>query len=130
MSIVIPRSSTILEMMIRNGASMGSDHEVITIKLPQNWYQNKNLLGFSLCCVYVPTLLNHEYNIHVFASESEDDQGALNRLYCSLTIDNNKSIVTDTFSLLSRNDFCDDVDDSVSDQMWVIHYPKDGIDRG
>ena len=50
-SIVIPRSSIILEM-IKNGASTGSDHEVITIKLPHNWYENNNdLLGFALCCV-------------------------------------------------------------------------------
>ena len=50
MSIVIPRSSGILEG-IRN-ESMESD-EVI-IELPPNWYENNEFLGFALCyCVPV-----------------------------------------------------------------------------
>ena len=61
MSIVIPRNSTILEM-IRN-PSTGSDE--VTIKLPQNWYENNDMLGFALCCVYAPMLLDDEYDDNV-----------------------------------------------------------------
>ena len=55
MSIVIPRSSTILEMIKNRRRS------VVTIKLPQNWYENSDLLGFALCCVYVPTTRSGVY---------------------------------------------------------------------
>ncbi|KAJ9676226.1 hypothetical protein PVL29_024964 [Vitis rotundifolia] len=49
-SIVIPRSSGILEGT-RN-QSMGSNE--VRIELPQNWYENNELLGFALCyCVPV-----------------------------------------------------------------------------
>ena len=69
MSIVIPRSSGILAG-IRN-ESINSDE--VTIELPQNWYENNDLLGFGLCCVYVSVL------------DVEFDNGSLD-FYCELTI--------------------------------------------
>ena len=76
MSIVIPRSSTILGMIMTR--RMGSDH--VAIKLPQNWNENNDLLGFALFCVYSPMLRDVEYD-NVFASESEDEESE-----CGLTV--------------------------------------------
>ena len=111
MSIVIPGSGTILEM-IRN-RSMGSDR--VTVKHPQNWYENNDLLGFALCCVYMPL------DIYV-------DNGALS-LECHLTgLRNNQSEDKDILSIfISSSNFYDDDDSESSYQLWVIYYPMDDI---
>lgn len=72
MSIAIPRSSGILAG-IRN-ESIKSDE--VTIELPQNWYENNDLLGFDLCCAYVLVL------------DVEFDNGSLD-FCCELTIRRN-----------------------------------------
>ena len=75
MSIVIPRSSTILGMIMTR--RMESDH--VAIKLPHNWNENNDLLGFALFCVYSP-MSRDEYD-NVSASESEDEE-----FECGLTV--------------------------------------------
>ena len=130
MSIVIPRSSTILCMM--KTRSMGSDD--VTIKLPQNWYENNDLLGFALCCVYPPMLLLDE-NDNVFALESES--GLERGLTVSITLgrtcvsvlesadEDLERVLLDRISVESWCNLSDD--DCSSDQMCVIYYPKDAI---
>ena len=110
MSIVIPRSSIILGMI--KTPSMGSDD--VTIKLPQNWYENNDLLGFALCCVNPPMIRDDE-------SEDEDDE-----LSCVLMGRGNNQIQSIAKFLVKSG--CNSSDDShSSDQMCVIYYPKDAI---
>ena len=110
MSIVIPGSSTILGMI--KTQSMGSGD--VTIKLPQNWYENNDLLGFALCCVYPPMLRDDE-------SEDEDDG-----LICDLTVERNNDIKS-IDSIFVKSWCISSHDSHSSDQMWVIYYPKDAI---
>ncbi|KAL6315908.1 hypothetical protein AAG906_013255 [Vitis piasezkii] len=115
MKIVIPRSSGILEGT-RN-QSMGS-HQV-RIELPQNWYENNDLLGFVLCCVYVWVL-------------DEFNPRPLSYLHCKLAISGNcQSKDVDRFQIESGCYCSDDDDDhgSASDLVWVIYYPKDAIKK-
>ena len=125
MSIVIPRSSTILGMIMTR--RMGSDH--VGIKLPQNWNENNDLLGFALFCVYSPMLRDVEYD-NVFPSESEDEESE-----CGLTVSTNLCVSDSEFEdedskfspftrlgFISFQSWC-----NLSDQMLVIYYPKDAI---
>ena len=117
MEIVIPRSSGILEGT-RN-QSMGS-HQV-RIELPQNWYENNDLLGFALCCVYV--WVPDEFNPRC---------EPLSCLDCKLAISGNcQSKDVDKFQIESECHCSDDDDDhgSASDLVWVIYYPKDAIKK-
>ena len=121
-SIVIPRSSGILEWV--EYQNMGSYQ--VTIELPPNWYENNDLLGFALRCVYVASPNESQYesahtsedepnNRFAFASEIE-------RLvfFCILSVrGNNQSAKVDVFSFESRS-----VNDGVSDTVWLIFYPK------
>ena len=128
MSIVIPRSSTILGMITT--PSMGSNH--VAIKLPQNWKENNDLLGFALFCVYSPMLLDDEY-YNVSDSESEDEgfrrcltvSIELRRTCVSVTESEDEDLQRDLMSIQSLCDLSDDY--CLSDQMWVIHYPKSAI---
>ena len=130
MSIVIPRNSTILGMI--KTRSMGSDG--VTIKLPQNWYENSDLLGFALCCVYPPMLLGDKYdNVSALESEAGCERG----LIVLITLE--KICVSDLESAdeymewvsedrISVESWCNlSDDDCSSDQMCVIYYPKDAI---
>ena len=138
MSIVIPRSSTILGMIMTR--RMESDH--VAIKLPQNWNEDNDLLGFALFCVYSPMSRDDEYD-NVFASESVDEESE-----CGLTV-SIKLCVSDSESedddlesedddlewdpfnsldFISVEPWCNlSDDDCLSDQMLVIYYPKDAI---
>ena len=130
MSIVIPRSSTILGMI--KTRRMGSD--AVTIKLPQNWYENNDLLGFALCCVYPPMLLGDEYDdVSALGSEAGLERG----LTVSITLgrtcvsvlksadEDLERVLRDHISVESWCNLSDD--DCSSDQMCVIYYPKDAI---
>lgn len=108
-SIVICRSSGILEG-IRNQCT-GSDQ--VTIKLPPNWYENEEFLGFALCCVYVR--VPHEVKNRI-------------SFCCRVEIEENPSWV----DVLAFGSFCDcydddDDDDRVSDLVWMMYYPKVAI---
>ena len=94
---------------------MGRDE--VRKELPQNWYQNNELLGFALYCVYARVLLDDGFN-----------EAGLD-LHCKLTTwRNDQSEVMGALSFVSICDcYYDDV--SLSDQVWVIYYPKDAIDN-
>ena len=73
-SIVVPRSSGILEWI--RYQSMGGYK--VTIELPPNWYENKELLGFALCCVYESNngfLFESRYE-STDTSDNEPDNGS------------------------------------------------------
>ena len=111
-SIVMPRSSGILEG-IRN-QSMGSD---VTIELPQNWYENNDLLGFAICFVCV-RVLDDELNFCPLG------------VYCKLAIKGN-DLLKDVDEVFFKSGCCcfKINDDSVSDLAWVIYYPKDAFEE-
>ena len=124
MSIVIPGNSTIRGMI--KTRSMGSYD--VTIKLPQNWYENNDLLGFALCCVYPPMLLGDGYD-NVSALESAD--GLEGGLTVVITLGRTcvwqsvgeylKRVLRGRISVQSWCNLSDD--DCSSDQMCVIYYP-------
>ena len=130
MSIVIPRSSTILRMM--KTRSMGSDD--VTIKIPQNWYENNDLLGFSLCCVYPSMLLGDENdNVSALESEARLERGltvsiTLERTCVSVLESADEDLERVLRDRISVESWCNLSDDDCSlDQMCVIYYPKDAI---
>ena len=126
MSIVIPRSSTILGMIMTR--RMESDH--VAIKLPQNWNENNDLLGFALFCVYSPMSCDDEYD-NVSALESECGLTVSIKLCVSDSESEDEDLEWDPLYLLdfiSVESWCNlSDDDCLSDQMLVIYYPKDAI---
>ena len=52
------------------------ESDEVTLELSQNWYENNDLLGFALCCVYVSVL------------DVEFENGSLD-FCCELTIQRN-----------------------------------------
>ena len=128
MSIVIPRSSTILGMIMTR--RMESDN--VAIKLPQNWNENNDLLGLALFCVYSPMSRDDEYD-NVSVSESEDEGLTVSIKLCvSDSESEDEDLEWDPFDSLdcisveSWFNLSED-DDFLSDQMSVIYYPKDAI---
>ena len=113
--------------MKRNGGISMERTDEVTIKLPENWDENNNdLLGFSLYCVYVPMLRRQFENESTLEFELD---GALGYLQCNLSVsrNNDEAEVIDKLSFSSWCELRDDDDDGLSDQMWVIYYPKDTI---
>ena len=143
MSIVIPKSSTILGMI--KTRRMGSD--AVTIKLPQNWYENNDFLGFALCCVYTRMLRDDEseddglscklnlnciakFSVKSGCNSSDDshlsDESKDDGLSCKLMGRGNNQI--QSIAKFSVKSGCNSLDVShLSDQMCVIYYPKDAI---
>ncbi|KAJ9707494.1 hypothetical protein PVL29_002497 [Vitis rotundifolia] len=152
--IVIPGSSGIPEWISMQ--EMGSE---VTMVLPENWYQNNDFLGFALCCLYVPVddepedESEHE-SVHTvenesgdeFQNESENESGdeselesgdgfetelfpSACRFECALTIHGDQSKYVDHLSFYSDCECHVDDNDGVSDQVWVICYPKVAIDQ-
>ena len=87
-SIVIPRNSGILEWIrCRN---VGNDEVTLTliscyeIKLPSNWYENNDLLGFVLWCVYPSAHESRTESAQTF--EIEPDNGLAFKFSCNLII--------------------------------------------
>ncbi|XP_034677016.1 disease resistance protein RUN1-like isoform X2 [Vitis riparia] len=144
--IVFPGSSGILEW-IKNQKEGSS----IRINLPQNWYENNDFLGVAICCVYVP-LDECEYiseNDSAYTSEMESDDGSayesenesgdepLNesedlleaessffaKLACQLEMD--ESVQDLRFGTTCK---CYHFG-GVSEQMWLIFYPKVAIQK-
>ncbi|XP_034675407.1 disease resistance protein RPV1-like [Vitis riparia] len=118
--IVIPRSSGILEWITNR--NMGRNE--VTIELPPNWYENGDLWGFALCCVYVAPAYESQYESgHISEDDSELDGEP--EFHCDLRIKgNNQSEYLGSFYLCSR---CVKYD--VSDMQWVICYPKLAIEK-
>ncbi|KAL6318238.1 hypothetical protein AAG906_035746 [Vitis piasezkii] len=85
---------------------MGSE---VTIELPMNWHEDKNLLGFVLCSLYVP------------AKDELKEVKASYHLYCQLIING------DHFESLFFISFCHCYESDASDQVWLLYYPKIGI---
>ncbi|XP_034675409.1 disease resistance protein RPV1-like [Vitis riparia] len=119
--IVIPRSSGILEWITYR--NMGRNK--ITIELPPNWYENDDLWGFALCCVYVTLAYKSPDEPDPI---SEDYIELMPRFYCNLTIEGNNQLeLVGCFSFISRcvqSVLCD-----VSVMQWVICYPKLAIEK-
>lgn len=83
-SIVIPSSSGILEWIRR--PSMGSDEVTLSqtfcyeIKVPLNWYESSDLLGFALWCVYPSAHESQNGSVPMFEIESND--GSALKFFC------------------------------------------------
>lgn len=101
-NIFMPGSCGIPEWMKHQ--KMGSE---VTIELPMNWHEDKNLLGFVLCSLYVPAKGKFEAVVH--------------NLVCKLIINGNH------FEYLFINSYCGCHESDASDQVWLLYYPKIGI---
>ena len=105
-NIVISESSGILEGTWHQGSQ-------VRMKLPRNWYENNNFLGFALCSAYSP--LDNE-------SEDGDGDGYPCTFKCLLTFQIGTFAWRCELPLKSR---CTCYNDGgVSDQVWVMYYPK------
>ena len=100
-----------------SGIAGGTWHQgsQVTMKLPWNWYENNSFLGFALCCAYSP-----------LDNESEDGDGDGDGYPCTfkcwLTFWTSKFGWQCELPLKSR---CTCYNDGgVSDQVWVMYYPK------
>ncbi|RVW62595.1 TMV resistance protein N [Vitis vinifera] len=94
----------------------------ITMGLPQNCYENNDFLGIAICFVYVP-LKECEYipeNDFAQTSENESGDEALNE---SDDLPEAESSISTDFRTTCK---CYH-DGGVSEQMWVIFYPKAAI---
>lgn len=115
---------------------MGSQ---VGIELPQNWYQDNDFLGLAIGCVYV--LLDDEsYSESGHMSEDESDKSeneskgeesqkksAHISLECHMTI-NCHGLEHKDFLIYTADCECyKDAKDMVSDEMWVMYYPKVAI---
>ncbi|XP_034679886.1 disease resistance protein RPV1-like [Vitis riparia] len=119
--IFIPRSSGILEWITYR--NMGRDE--VTIELPPNWYENDDLWGFALCCVYVAPAYESQYESGLISeddSELEDEEPVF---CCELTIEGNNQLENVGFFSF----FSPCVPSDVSDMQWVICYPKLAIKK-
>ena len=137
--IVVPGSNGIPKW-IRNQR----ERHHITIELPQNCYENDDFLGIAICFVYVP-LKECEYipeNDFAQTSENESGDEALNEsddlpeaessisteLECQLSLYDRNKFSSMCVRHLSFRTTCKCYHDGgVSEQMWVIFYPKAAI---
>ncbi|XP_034679882.1 disease resistance protein RPV1-like [Vitis riparia] len=118
--IVIPRSSGILEWITNR--NMGRNE--VTIELPPNWYENGDLWGFALCCVYVAPAYESQYESGHISEEDSELEDEEPEFECDLIIEgNNQSEYLGFFCLASR---CFKYDVSM---QWVICYPKLAIEE-
>ncbi|KAJ9691429.1 hypothetical protein PVL29_013568 [Vitis rotundifolia] len=112
----------------------------IIIELPQNWYENNDFLGIAICSVYVP--LDECESDFAHTSENESGDEALNesddlfeaessistQLACQLTFSDRYGFSSLLVGHLSFRTTCKCYrDGGVSEQMWVIFYPKAAI---
>ncbi|KAJ9691428.1 hypothetical protein PVL29_013567 [Vitis rotundifolia] len=137
--IVVPGSSGIPKW-IRNQ----KEGYQITIGLPWNWYENNDFLGIAICFVYAPLDEFEDIPENDFAHISENESGdkALNEsdhlleaessisteLECQLSFDVRHGFYSVYVQDLSFSTTCKCYhDEGVSEQMWVIFYPKAAI---
>ena len=118
-STFIPGSGEIPEWISHQ--SVGSE---VTAELPPNWYDNNEVLGFALCCVYIPQQDEPE------SSTSENAMVNITqpyRLGCELTfLDDDIGFLDDLFYGSSCQ--CDH-NDGVSDSVWVTYYSNHAIKK-
>ena len=117
-SIVMPGIGGIPEWI--KYQKMGSG---IKIELPMNWHEDKNLLGFVLCYLYVPVEVELEFE-KVFLSEPinrSDDESIFDyALFCELSMNGFKDS-------LCFHPVCTCYKKGPSDLVWLLYYPKIGI---
>ena len=109
-----------------------------TQQLPHNWYQDNHFLGLAIGCVY--SLVDDEsYNESGDMSEDESDSRSENEseveefqkksahisLNCYMTI-NCHGLEHEDFMTFTTNCECYE-DAKVSDETWVMYYPKVAI---
>ena len=128
-----------------NGFQKGSYAERM---LPQNWYQDNMFLGFAIGCAYV--LLDNESDREFdyssenesehtssdesdYSSENEESQKksahTSHNLECHLIMEGEGDDLRDLehFPFPFDCECYEDDEDGVSDQMWVMYYPKVAI---
>ncbi|KAJ9691431.1 hypothetical protein PVL29_013570 [Vitis rotundifolia] len=130
--IVVPGSNGIPKW-IRNQR----EGYLITTELPQNFYENDDFLGIAICFVYAPLDECENDFAHTWENESGDE--ALNEsddlleaessisteLACQLSFSDRYGVSSLLFRHLSFRTTCKCYrDGGVSEQMWVIFYPK------
>ncbi|KAL6317044.1 hypothetical protein AAG906_026832 [Vitis piasezkii] len=118
-STFIPGSGEIPEWISHQ--SVGSE---VTAELPPNWYDNNEVLGFALCCVYIPQQDEPK------SSKSENAMVNIMqpyRLGCELTfLDDESGVLDDLFYESSCR--CDR-NDGASDSVWVTYYSNLAIKK-
>ena len=120
-SAVTPGNGEVPEW-ISHQISLGSE---VTAKLPRDWYQNRSLLGFALCCVYAPQQGEPVDEPKSSKSKDESDEESKNatqpyRLGCELTFLGDEIGILDY--VFSGSSCQCDHDDGVSDSVWVTYY--------
>ncbi|XP_034674462.1 disease resistance protein RPV1-like [Vitis riparia] len=117
-STFIPGSGEVPEWMSHQ--SVGSE---VTAELPPNWYDNNEVLGFALCCVYIPQQDEPE------SSTSENAMVNITQPYhlrCKLTFLDGIGFLDD---LLYGSSCQCDHNDGVSDSVWVTYYSNHAIKK-
>ena len=100
--------------------SVGSE---VTALLPSNWYDDKDFLGFALCCVYIPQ------QDETVSSTSENAMGNITQPYhlgCKLTFRDHERVLDD---LIYESSCQCDHNDGVSDSVWVTYYSNLAIKK-
>ncbi|RVX13110.1 TMV resistance protein N [Vitis vinifera] len=107
------------------GENMGNH---VTIDLPQDWYEDKDFLGFALCSAYVPPDdQSGNGSAYKFDSKSKDEDQSPCSLHCNLTFHGDQSAFSIYPSLSSLCECCEN--DGASGQVWVLYYPKFAIEE-
>ncbi|KAJ9672181.1 hypothetical protein PVL29_025708 [Vitis rotundifolia] len=136
--IVVPGSNGIPKW-IRNQR----EGTQITMDLPQNCYENNDFLGIAICFFYAPPDECEDIPENDFAHTSENESGdeALNEyddlledessisteLQCNLLLNEEYGFSSLCARHLSFRTTCKCYHDGVSEQVWVIFYPKAAI---
>uniref|UniRef100_F6GW27 TMV resistance protein N n=2 Tax=Vitis vinifera TaxID=29760 RepID=F6GW27_VITVI len=129
--IVVPGSSGIPKW-IRNQR----EGYRITMELPQNCYENDDFLGIAICCVYAPLdecedIPENDF-AHTLENESDDlleaESSISTELQCQLSLSEGYGSSSLCVRHLSFRSTCKCYHNGgVSEQMWVIFYPKAAI---
>ena len=130
-TIVIPRCSGILEGI--SYQSTGSDK--VTIKLPPNWYENNDLLGFFVYCVRVKSGFvscnKYQCNLRIRKNDKQQDLGSYSFASSYLDVDASDFDESDCdesdLGSVSFGSYC--LDSDISDLASIMCYPKAAIEE-
>ncbi|XP_034701738.1 disease resistance protein RPV1-like isoform X1 [Vitis riparia] len=114
LSAVIPESSGIPEWI--RSENLGSE---LTTELPTNWYEDPDLLGFVVSCVYQPIPTSHDPRISYHFSSA---------FSCELNLHGNGFGFKDERRFGCRCECQGNFNDMI-DQVWVWWYPKIAIPK-
>ena len=114
LSAVIPESSGIPEWI--RYENLGSE---LTTELPMNWYEDPDLLGFVVSCVYQPIPTSHDPRISYHFSSA---------FSCELNLHGNGFGFKDERRFGCRCECQGNFNDMI-DQVWVWWYPKTAIPK-